>query len=373
MTDRPSADARPLQRARLTIDVAAIVANWQALREMAAPALTAAVVKADAYGLGVAEIAPALRAAGCATFFVARVEEGVGLRRLVGDARIFVLDGIAAGGAEECAAFDLVPVLNHPGDLAHWAECGVRLGRVLPAALHVDTGLIRLGFTAADALALGPADLAGIDLRLVMSHLACADEIGHPFNALQLERFRVIRQHLGGVPGSLAASSAMFLGDAYRQDLCRPGIALYGGSPLAPDRPNPMRPVVTLEAPVLQVYQVDAPGTVGYGATYPIWPGMRIATLAVGYADGFPRAASGRATVRIGGQEVPVAGRVSMDLMSIDVSSLPPDAVTPGTRVELIGALSGVDPLATAGGTIAYEILTRLGRRFERHYLKATT
>ena len=134
-----------------------------------------------------------------------------------------------------------------------------------------------------------------------------------------------------------------------------------------------MRPVVTLEAPVLQVYEIDAPGTVGYGATYPVWPGMRIATLAVGYADGFPRAASGRATVRIGGQEVPVAGRVSMDLMSIDVSTLPPGAVVPGTMVELIGAQSGVDPLAAAGGTIAYEILTRLGRRFERHYPRSAS
>lgn len=161
----------------------------------------------------------------------------------------------------------------------------------------------------------------------------------------------------------------MFLGAPWRQELCRPGIALYGGNPLQPGRPNPMQPVVTLEAPVLQVHEIDEQGTVGYGATYPIWPGMRIATLGLGYADGFPRAAAGQATVWIAGQEAPLAGRISMDLMSVDISRLPPGLVGPGTVVELFGGRSGIDPLASAAGTVAYEILTRLGKRLERVWI----
>lgn len=368
--DRHGLD-RPASRARVTVDLDALVTNWRTLRDMAAPARVAAVVKADAYGLGAEVVAPALAMAGCPAFFVARIEEGVRLRPLIGGRPIYVLDGLGAGGTVEALAFALTPVLNQPAELHAWRDAAKRAGRRLPAALQVDTGMARLGFAPADAAALADADLAGIELCLLMSHLACGDEAQHPLSNLQLGRFTALRRRFPKVPASLAASSGMFLGPAWRQDLCRPGIALYGGSPLAPGRPNPMQPVVTLEAPVLQVHDIDAPGTVGYGATYPVWPGTRVATLGLGYADGFPRAASGRATVRIAGQEVPLAGLVSMDVMSVDITGLPPDAVGPGTIVELIGPRSGVDPLAAAAGTVAYEILTRLGRRLERVWIGA--
>ena len=354
--------------AELEIDLGAIAANYALLRERARPAATAAVVKADAYGLGLAPVARTLHAAGCRQFFVARLEEGVALRRLLAEAEIYVLDGVGRGEEETVFAHRLVPVLNHPGELELWSGYARRLARRLPAAIHLDTGMTRLGFSVAAATAVDVEALAPLELRLVMSHLACADEPDHPLNAAQLRRFLDAAARFPGIPRSLAASSGIFLGDAYRFDLCRPGVALYGANP-APGRPNPVRPVVRLVAPVLQVHEIDAPGTVGYGATYPVRPGMRIATLPVGYADGLLRSASNRATARVGGIEVPYAGRVSMDLISLDVTALPAGAVAPGTPVELLGGPEGVDRLAAQAGTIGYEVLTRLGHRFRRRYL----
>jgi len=227
--------------------------------------------------------------------------------------------------------------------------------------------MCRLGFSAVDASRLAAALPPEVDPVLVMSHLACAEEGQHPLNAAQLRRFEGLAALFPGVPRSLANSSGIFLGAAWRQDLCRPGVALYGVNP-TPGRPNPMLPVVGLTAPVLQVHEVDAPGSVGYGATYRTGPGAVIATVPVGYADGFPRAA-GDAKVWLHDREVPIAGRVSMDLMSLDVSALGSETVRPGRSVELIGGADGVDRLAAAAGTIGYEVLTRLGRRFERVYL----
>jgi alanine racemase len=198
-----------------------------------------------------------------------------------------------------------------------------------------------------------------------MSHLACAEEPDHPLNAEQLARFGELAGPFAGVPRSLANSSGIFLGPAYRFQLCRPGVALYGVNP-TPGRPNPMMPVVRVEAPVLQVHEVDAPGSVGYGATRATRPGERIATVPVGYADGFPRAA-GAWAARFGGAELPLAGRVSMDLITVDATTAP--GLGPGSVVELLGGPDGVDRLAAAAGTIGYEVLTRLGRRFERVYL----
>lgn len=352
-------------RPRLTVDLRAVVANWRALRRIAAPAEVAAVVKADAYGLGASRVAAALARAGCRTFFVARVGEGVELRARLPRARILVLDGLAAGGAETCAAEDLTPVLNQPFEIGRWAGQARGVGRRLPAALHVDTGMCRLGLSVGEARRQA-ADLPPeVEPVLVMSHLACAEEPDHPLNGAQLGRLAGLADLLPGVPRSLANSSGIFLGDPYRHELCRPGVALYGVNP-TPGRPNPMRPVVRLEAPVLQVHEVDAPGSVGYGATFAARPGMRIATVAVGYADGFPRAAG--AWTGLGGA-APVAGRVSMDLTGLDVTGLPPGAVRPGRMVELLAGPDAVDRFAATAGTIGYEILTRLGRRFERVYL----
>jgi alanine racemase len=356
-------------RTVLTIDLGAVVENYRRLQRVAPSAEVAAVVKADGYGLGAAEVASALGEGGCRSFFVAHPGEGIALRAASPEATIYVLHGLQDGAGEDLVEAALIPVLNHPGELARHAALAFDRARRLPAALQVDTGMCRLGFSEAEVERLDPGQLAVLDLRLVMSHLACAEDAEKPMNQEQHFRFERLRRRLPAAPASLANSSGMFLCDALNYQLCRPGVALYGVNP-TPDRANPMAPVITLEAPVLQVHEVDAPGTVGYGATYRTRPGARIATVPLGYADGYLRAASDRATARIAGHEVPLAGRVSMDLISLDVSALPAGAVRPGTPVELIGGPSGVDRLAAAAGTIGYEVLTRLGSRFARRYIR---
>jgi alanine racemase len=361
--------ATEASQAVLTIDLGAIVENHRRLRRQAAGSEVAAVVKADGYGLGAQEAAAALWQGGARSFFVAHPGEGIALRTAVPDATIFVLHGLQEGSGADLAEAGLIPVLNHPGELARYVALARRRERRLSAALQIDSGMCRLGFAEAELEGIDHADLHGLDLRLVMSHLACAEEASHPMNQEQRARFERLRSLLPEAPASLANSSGMFLGPAFHYQLCRPGVALYGVNP-TPGRPNPMAPVVTLEAPILQVHEVARPGSVGYGATCRTRAGARIATVPVGYADGYLRSASGRATARIAEVEVPLAGRVSMDLIGLDVSALPVDWVCPGTMVELIGGPDGVDRLAAAAGTIGYEVLTRLGSRFARRYIR---
>ncbi|BCX18759.1 MAG: alanine racemase [Geminicoccaceae bacterium] len=361
--------AEGLERARLTVDLGAVVANWRDLGRLAPGAEVAAVVKADAYGLGLAPVARALARAGCRSFFVARLEEGEALRALLAEPRIFVLDGLAGRPPARFLETRLVPVLGEPAELALWRATARRVERRLETAILLDTGLTRLGFSAEEVASLAPDAFDGLALVLVASHLACADEPDHPLNRRQWEAFVALRARLPAAPAGLAASSGIFLGPDFHFDQVRPGAALYGVNP-TPGRPNPMRPVVRLEAPVLKVHAVREPGSVGYGATWPTAAGARIAVVPVGYADGWPRAASSRGRVRIDGCEVPIVGRVSMDLLTLDVSDLPAERVRPGTPVELLSATFGVDELARAASTIGYEILTRLGRRFERRWLE---
>jgi alanine racemase len=356
-------------RAVLTIDLGAIVENHRRLRREAPGSEVAAVVKADGYGLGVREVAAALWQGGARSFFVAHPGEGSALRAVLPDATIYILHGLQRGSGEDLADAELIPVLNHPGEFARYVALARRRERRLPAALQIDSGMCRLGFAEAELESIDQAQLDALDVRLVMSHLACAEDAGHPMNQEQRARFERLRRILPDAPASLANSSGIFLGPAFHYQLCRPGVALYGVNP-TPGHPNPMAPVVTLEAPVLQVHEVAAPGSVGYGATYRTSAGARIATVPVGYADGYLRSASGRATARIAGVEVPLAGRVSMDLIGLDVTALPTEAVRPGTMVELIGGADGVDRLAEAAGTIGYEVLTRLGSRFARRYIR---
>jgi alanine racemase len=356
-------------RAVLTVDLGAIVENYRRLQREASGAEVAAVVKANGYGLGLLEVADALWRGGCRSFFVAHPDEGIALRAALANAAIYVLHGLQGGSGEALADVALAPVLNHPGELARYAALARARERRLPAALQIDTGMCRLGLAEGGLERLARADLDALELRLVMTHLACAEEADNPMNQEQLARFERLRPLLPGAPASLANSSGMFLGPAFHYQLCRPGVALYGVNP-TPGRTNPMTPVVTLEAPVLQVHEVAAPGSVGYGAVYRTRAGARIATVPVGYADGYLRAAGARAVARIAGHEVPLAGRVSMDLISLDVSALPASAVRPGTMVELIGGPEGVDRLAAAGNTIGYEVLTRLGSRFARRYTR---
>ncbi len=371
----PSIDPRAEPTAGvLTIDCGAVCANYRKLQEKLGKAGCGAVVKADAYGLGMAGIAPPLARAGCEDFFVALIDEGVALRALLPQARIHVFNG--PDGAHTAGALlehGLIPALNDPGQIAAYGEAAKARGTSAPALLNIDTGMTRLGLGPGDieALVATPARLDGIDVAYVMTHLACASEPDHPLNRDQLTAFARARESLRGVceaPATLANSAGIFLGPEYHFDLARPGAALYG---LAPDttRPNPMAQVVHLQGKILQVRDVDSPMTVGYGATHRVRSKGRIATVAVGYADGYGHGLSNRGSAYIGDIQVAVVGRVSMDLITLDVSDVPMDRAIPGAFAELIGEHLSVDAVADAQGTIGYEVLTGLGPRFQRIYL----
>jgi alanine racemase len=358
----------------LTVDLDAVRANYRLLRELAAPAACAGVMKADAYGLGMAAVAPALFAEGCRIFFTAHVDEGMRLRALLPlDATIYVLHGPPPGVTREFVDDDLIPVLNDPGQVADWRAAAHNVGRVLPAAIQFDTGMSRMGLAPQDLQMLlnDPALLDGIQPVLAMSHLACADEPTHPVNAMQRERFAAalaaLRARFPGLAASLANSSAIFLGDAFHHQLVRPGAALYGINP-QPGSPNPLRQAVSLAARIVQTRTVQAGDIVGYGARYTATGPTRIATISIGYADGWLRALSGRGFAFIDGQRVPFVGNVSMDSITLDVSGIPEACVAPGQSVELLGAHQSVDEVAAQTGTIGYEVLTRLGSRFYRRY-----
>jgi len=357
--------------ATLAVDLDAVVANWRRIKARVGRSAVAGIVKADAYGLGLAQVGPALYRAGCRDFFVARLGEGRRLRGAVPavEAAIYVLDGFAADAAEAFLADKLRPVLNDLGQIAAYATLAKREGRKLAAALHVDTGMNRLGLPPgeADIVAADPARLAGIELALVMSHLVASEEASNPINARQLAAFAKTRARFPGLRASLANSSGVFLGSEYHLDLVRPGVALYGGNPL-PGQPNPMVQTIELKAKIVQVRSIDRGESVGYGATHIAASPARIATVPVGYADGYPRSLSGRGTALVQGVRVPVVGRVSMDLITLDVTALAADAARPGTTVTLLGGALDVDAVGETAGTISYEVLTRLGQRYHRVY-----
>ncbi|HIJ61359.1 MAG TPA: alanine racemase [Rhodospirillaceae bacterium] len=355
----------------LSVDLAAVVGNWRLLSaRLAAGCRAAAVVKADAYGLGAAQVAPALLAAGCRRFLVASIDEGVALRPLLPGAEILVLNGPWPGSEGEFAAHALVPVLNSPEQAADWAAFAAASGGPLPAALHIDTGMSRLGFSLAQAAALADdrALAARLGLVLVMSHLACADDPSDPMNRRQLQAFAAAARGFPGIETSLAASSGIFLGPDWHGDWVRPGAALYGLRPCL-EGLNPMAQVVRLQGRILQVRDVDAGDTVGYGATHRCARSGRLAIIAAGYADGLFRSLGNRGCGLLGGWRVPLVGRVSMDLIAFDVSETPPGEAQPGGMIDLIGAGNTVDDVAAAAGTIGYEILTALGPRYHREYL----
>lgn len=373
----PASASVPASRAGalLTIDLDAIRANYRLLRSQAGPAACAGVMKADAYGLGMEFVAPALAREGCRVFFTAHVDEGMRLRALVPlDAMIYVLHGPPPGATRAFLEHDLVPVLNDPGQVADWRAAAQAAGRVLPAAIQFDTGMSRMGLAPADLQALldDPASLDGIRPVLAMSHLACADEPAHPLNALQCERFGAglegLRARFPGLPGSLANSSGVFLGSAFHHQLVRPGAALYGINP-QPGAVNPLRQPVSLAARIVQTRTVQAGDAVGYGAHFVASGPTRIATISIGYADGWLRSLSCRGHAFIDGTRVPVVGNVSMDSITLDVTGIPEARIAPGQPVELLGAHQSVDEVARDAGTIGYEVLTRLGSRFHRSYL----
>ena len=359
--------------ATLTIDLAAIVANWQALRRQLLTVECAAVVKANAYGLGLKPVVAALADAGCRTFFVADVAEARIVRARAKDATIYVLHGFALACAEAFIELAARPVINSMTELAEWDTFVADHAWQGGAALHVDTGMNRLGVSPEEAAALAPrAQTQNHGIALLLSHLACADIPDHPLNAKQLRLFRELRALYSGIPASLANSSGIFLGDATYFDLVRPGAALYGINP-TPGRPNPMKSVVELTGRVVQIRAVAREQTIGYGATWTARRNSRIAVAAVGYANGLLRASSagdehpGGAAI-VAGKRCPIVGRISMDLLMLDITDLPDGAVRRGDFATLIGGELSIDEVAAAAGTIGYEVLTRLGLRCHLDY-----
>ncbi len=368
--------------ARLTIDLDALVSNYRVLAERSAPAEASAVVKADAYGLGAEQVVRALAGAGCRRFFVALPEEGLAVRRAAPHAEIYVFNGLFT---PEAAAFyhegRLLPVLNSQADLAIWEAHGWDDGDTpRPCAVHVETGMNRLGLTPERAriLAQENALTGALSPRLIISHLSCGDDPTHPMNQRQLESFQELAALFPDAESSLANSAGVFLGSPFLRDTTRPGIALYGGAPVG-GVANPMRAVATAETRIAQIRHVPAGQSVSYGAT-PVVRDTLVAVASTGYADGYHRSGSGAGVPLrhaelegahgfIGGHRVPVIGRITMDLTLFDVTALGAEGVKVGDFIELFGPNMPVDEVAKATGTISYEILTSIGRRYERHYI----
>jgi alanine racemase len=361
----------------ITIDLPQIAANWRALADLSSPAECAAVVKADAYGLGADRVVPVLIAAGCKTFFVATADEAEQVRTLDPDVVIYVLDGLVVGSGPRLADLGARPALASLDDCLEWAALCDARDRVMAAAIHIDTGLNRLGLSAGDVttLAADHSLFNRINVTLVMSHLACADKPDDLKNGQQLAAFEQLRAALPPAPASLAASDGVMLGPDYHFDLVRPGYAIYGGQP-SQVMTAPVKPAVRVQARVLQVRDVEAGGTVGYSATWTALKPSRVATIASGYADGTSRASSSgndtakpAAFVGFKGRLAPVIGRVSMDLITVDVTKLGDSAPRRGDFVDLIGPGLTLETVGASAGTIGYEVLTRLPQRFYKRYV----
>ena len=363
--------AYALAGAVLTIDLDAVRENYRRLKARLGPVACAGVVKANGYGLGAEMIARALRDEGCNDYFVAHVGEGLSLRSALGaEPAIYVLNGLPPGSEDDAAHAGLRPVLDSLEQLAAWREAAARAARTLPAAVQVDSGMSRLGMAPSEVEQLvdDPSAFDGVEVVLVMSHLACADEPEHPANELQRESFEALRRKLPPAPASFANSSGIFLGKPFHFDLARPGVALYGVNP-TPGRENPMQPVVRLDAKVVQTREIGDGVGIGYGHAAQARLSMRLATVSLGYADGWHRRAAGAAWYN--GVRLPFAGRVSMDSIILDITALEPGSLKAGDLVEFIGPNQSVDDVAEFAGTIGYEILTGLGHRFDRVYTGA--
>src|ERR1700722_1323614 len=360
--------ADPETGGTLTIDLDAVEANWRALAHKLLTVECAAVVKANAYGLGLEPVTAKLAKAGCKTFFVADIAEARRARTRAREAAIYVLNGFSPEAADTFAELNAQPVINSTAELAEWDAFVTAQNWRGGAAIHVDTGMNRLGISADEAAALAlRLQQQNHGITLLMSHLACAEIAGHPLTANQIRLFRELRMLYHGVPASLANSSGIYIGDTAHFDLARPGAALYGINP-TPGQTNPMRNVVKLNGRILQVRKVAQGDTVGYGAAWTARRASRIAVVALGYADGLLRAGSGvdrkgGSTAIVAEKSCPVVGYVSMDLACVDITDLADNAVRRGDMVTFIGENLPIDEAATSAGTIGYEILVRLGPR----------
>ena len=349
----------------LEVNVSALRANYRLLKNYHAKNSIAAVVKANAYGLGVGEVGLALWAEGCRDFFVATLEEGIDLRAILPEVRIGVFQGLFAGEEQEFSYHRLAPVLNDISQVERFVKSELRL-TCKNIMVHVDTGMTRLGLSAADLENPIIAKLQGFGPVTVLSHLACANTPNHPKNAEQLARFQSALSYFPDAKASLANSAGVFLPLEFHFDIARPGCALYGINPT--EGKNPMQHVATLSAPILQIRELDREETVGYGATAPASIGSRIAIVALGYADGYFRMLGGQGVAYVAGHKAPLLGRVSMDMVAIDVSAIPQKEISENIRAEFINELQTVDDIAAQCGTIGYEIFTRIGRRVKRVY-----
>ncbi len=362
----------------LTIDLAAICENWRLLKRKLKPnADCGAVIKADAYGLGADNVAAALAGAGCETFYVAHLNEGIELRKVLGRGpRIVVMHGVNPGLEPEVFRHGLIPVLSTPEQIASWRTFATNADVLQETIVQVDTGMNRLGLSEREFTDhLNDADaLQGLTPLALMSHLACASTPEHPYNKMQLERFTstlsAFRTKYPDVKASLSNSAGVFLGEAWHYDYLRPGAALYGINP-HPGGANPMLPVVRLQARILQLRRVDSTQTVGYGATFKAADGTKLATVSIGYADGVLRSLSNTGTATLDGIPIKVAGTVSMDLLTFDITNVPDSSARVGAMIDVLFHAHTVDDLAEEAGTIGYEILTSLGQRYARRYLPA--
>lgn len=370
--DTPEAETRGTL---LTLDLGALVANWRALGARAGTE-AGAVVKADAYGIGIEPAVTALSRAGCRSFFVAHLSEAVRARAVAAEATIYVLNGLLPGQSAAFARHDLSPVLGSVAELQEWAAFRQGNGAVRPAALHVDSGMNRLGLAPDEALSLAGdgselVDAAGVGL--LMTHFAASEDEGDPANARQIASFAGIAAAFPKLPASLMNSSGHFLRGCPAYQLTRPGYALYGGNP-TPGQPNPMQAVVSLQSRIIQLRDVESGTQVGYNGRWTAKRRSRLATICLGYADGYPRNASGTDTVPggtalVGGVPCPFVGSVSMDLIILDVTEAPENAARRGEPVTLIGGALDLETVGAGAKTIGYEILTSLGRRHARRYV----
>jgi alanine racemase len=351
------------EAARLTVRLGAVASNFREFQRMAGSAKVAGVVKADAYGMGMAPVGRHLLTVGCDTFFVARLEEGIALRPVAPDARIFVLDGAPPDAVPALITHRLTPVLNSLAQIESWSAAAGR-----DAAIHLDTGMSRLGLPQSELGVLAAEHikrLKNVKVVLWMSHLACADDPQDAMNRLQRDRFISALAMLPPAPASLASSGGVMLGNDYAFDMVRPGVGLYGGNP-QPAGPNPFNTVAVLTARILQLRQIDKGETVGYGASFRAQRPTTLATAGLGYTDGLMRSLGNHGVGAIGGKRVPIAGRVSMDLVTLDITDVPGASVS--MDVEFIGDTIPLEEIAANAGTAAYEILTSLARRVPRHY-----
>ena len=380
MTPALTSSSEDRAGAVLTVDLAALVENWRTLKRKLGPRCDAgAVVKADAYGLGLEPVAHALKSAGCTTFYVAHLDEGLALRPIVGsDVRVIVMHGPNPSTERDFAAHNLIPVLSSPGQIAAWRTFAQANDVLMESVVQVDTGMKRLGLSESEFAAHieHPDGFLGLTPLGLMSHLACAETPDHALNEAQRTLFTsmlsTFRGKFADAKGTLVNSSGIFLGTAFHHDFARPGAALYGVNPTPPSA-NPMIPVVRLRAKILQVHHVGAAAPVGYDATFEAPDGAKLATVSGGYADGLLRSLGNAGHAYIDEFRVPVAGRISMDLTTFDVSSVPDSVLDARTVIDLIGTQYTLDDMARDAGTIGYEILTALGHRYHRRHLPAQT